>query len=154
MTAEKQGAIVTPGEGTITRGEAGEITFKIRAIDSNEAYSTWEYLVRPGGVSSPHYHLSIYESWYVLDGQPEVRLGDRWFTTPAGSMVLIPAGVVHAFRNTAPVPARMLLTAAPGGVERYFEALDELIRNSPGGTPDVEQLRVLNRKHDFVLVED
>jgi quercetin dioxygenase-like cupin family protein len=154
MTAEMTAAIIGRGEGMITRGQAGEIAFKIRAADSGGAYSTWEYLVQPGGVSSPHYHLKIYESWYVLEGRLEVRLDDRWSTAPAGSMVLIPVGVVHAFRNETAEPARLLLTAAPGGVELYFGDLDELMRNSPGGTPDVEQLRKLNRKHDFVLVED
>lgn len=62
--AEKQATIVTRGEGTLTHGQAGEIAFKICAADSNGAYSAWEYPVRPGGTSSPHYHLKIYESWY------------------------------------------------------------------------------------------
>ena len=154
MSAEKTGAILSPGDGAITRGRAGQIAFKIRAADSGGAYSTWEYLVRPGGVSSAHYHRRIFESWYVLDGRLEVRLHDRWSAVPAGSVVLIPAGVVHAFRNPTAEPARLLLTAAPGGVERYFEDLDELIRKTPAGAPDVDQLRELNRKHDFVLVED
>jgi oxalate decarboxylase/phosphoglucose isomerase-like protein (cupin superfamily) len=80
-------------------------------------------------------------------------LGERWSSVGVGTMVLIPVGVVHAFRNTSDEPARILLTAAPAGVERYVEDLDELIRSSPDGTPTVANLRDLNRKHDFVLVE-
>ena len=46
------------------------------------------------------------------------------------------------------------MIAAPGGVERFFGELAELVSKSPGGVPEFEQLRELNRRHDFVLVEE
>ena len=41
----------------------------------------------------------------------------------------------------------------PGG-RRYFEEMGVLVKNAPGGKPDLEQLRELNRRYDFVLVPD
>jgi hypothetical protein len=53
MAATKQGVVLARADGRSMRGQAGEITFKIDAAVSGGAYSTWEYPVRPGGVSSP-----------------------------------------------------------------------------------------------------
>lgn len=46
----------------------------------------------------------------------------------------------------------MLIISTPA-VDGYFEDMAELVA-STGGKPDLEQLRELNRRYDFVLVED
>lgn len=39
-------------------------------------------------------------------------------------------------------------------VDAFFDEMSALVESAPGGKPSLEQLRELNRKHDFVLVED
>jgi hypothetical protein len=46
----------------------------------------------------------------------------------------------------------MLIISTPA-VDGYFEDLAELVART-GGKPDLDLLRELNRRHDFVLVED
>jgi mannose-6-phosphate isomerase-like protein (cupin superfamily) len=44
-----------------------------------------------------HRHFSDDEAWYVLDGALGFVRGDEQLEAPAGSAVLVPRGVAHAF---------------------------------------------------------
>jgi quercetin dioxygenase-like cupin family protein len=70
----------------------------------------------------PHFHRSISESFFILDGEVELYTGERWTTAHAGDFLFVPEGGVHGFRGVA--PASMLLLFAPGAPrEEYFETL-------------------------------
>ena len=80
-------------------------------------------------VSGPdaHFHRTISESFYVLEGTVRLYDGDRWIGAVAGDFLHVPVGGVHAFKNESGAPASMLLLFAPGAPrEAYFEALAEM----------------------------
>ncbi|MER7499694.1 cupin domain-containing protein [Nonomuraea pusilla] len=86
----------------------------------------WVMGPEPSG-PSPHFHRSISESFYVLEGSVRIYDGARWIDTEPGDWVHVPEGGVHAFRNESGAPATMLLHFAPGAPrEGYFEGLPEL----------------------------
>lgn len=153
MMADPKGAILTRNEGRFARGLVGDLRIKIGAAESEGALSVVEYEVLPGRRTVPHYHLTIYESVFLSEGELRVRVGDQWSTQGAGATILLPIGVVHAWENRSSEPARMLIISTPA-VDGYFEDMAALVRSAPGGQPDLEQLRELNRRYDFVLVED
>src|SRR5262252_2600866 len=66
----------------------------------------------PGGAIQAHLH-SFEESFYVLEGSPEVQIGDQAQTLAPGNFGLIPTGVPHAFRNPKGGAARWLEMHAP-----------------------------------------
>jgi quercetin dioxygenase-like cupin family protein len=73
----------------------------------------------------PHFHRSISESFFILDGEVELYTGERWTIAQAGDFLFVPEGGVHGFRGVA--PASMLLLFAPGAPrEEYFETLAKL----------------------------
>ncbi|HEU4907856.1 MAG TPA: cupin domain-containing protein [Propionibacteriaceae bacterium] len=70
----------------------------------------------------PHFHRSISESFFILDGEVELYDGRRWRMAHAGDFLFVPEGGVHGFRGVE--PASMLLLFAPGAPrEEYFETL-------------------------------
>jgi quercetin dioxygenase-like cupin family protein len=70
----------------------------------------------------PHFHRSISESFFILDGEVELYNGERWTTAHAGDFLFVPEGGIHGFRGVN--PASMLLLFAPGAPrEEYFETL-------------------------------
>lgn len=152
MMAERNGAIVARNEGRFARGLVGDLRIKIGGSDSDGALSVVEYEVLPGRRTAAHYHLKIYESVFISEGELRVRVGDAWSNEGTGATVLLPIGVVHAWENWSTEPARMLIISTPA-VDGYFEDMVELVART-GGKPDLEQLRELNRRYDFVLVED
>src|SRR4051794_26868536 len=60
----------------------------------------------------PHFHRSITESFYVLEGTVRLYDGARWLTAHGGDYLHVPEGGLHGFRGGG--RARMLLLFTPG----------------------------------------
>lgn len=61
----------------------------------------------------PHTHPDHADSFYVLAGEAEFRVGEDVFRAGPGSFVAAPAGVVHGFRNAGDSELRLLNIHAP-----------------------------------------
>jgi quercetin dioxygenase-like cupin family protein len=90
--------------------------------------------IRPGGGVDPHFHQRHSDSFFVLDGELEIHLGERTVKAVPGTFALAPPGVVHYFRNVGDVPARALNLHTPGGFAEYRRELEEL--RARGVEPD------------------
>ena len=92
-----------------------------------------DMLIPPGGGPPPHRH-DFEECFRVLEGSLEVRVRDLpAIPLEAGDAASIPANAPHAFRNPGQVPARLLCTAAPAGLEKFFAEFGDPVptRTSP-----------------------
>ncbi|PSH64755.1 cupin domain-containing protein [Phyllobacterium brassicacearum] len=103
------------------RYDLGRLTgiFKADEADTDGAYSVSEWILESGlqGVGE-HKHDENDEVFYVLEGAPEVLVGECWRRFQPGTFLRIPAGVVHDFRNNGEKAARLLNLFIPGGFER------------------------------------
>jgi mannose-6-phosphate isomerase-like protein (cupin superfamily) len=61
----------------------------------------------------PHTHSDHVDSFYVLDGEAEFRVGEDVFRAGPGSFVAAPIGVVHGFRNVGGTELRMVNMHVP-----------------------------------------
>lgn len=147
MTAE--GIIIRPGSAQVISLRGTEIRVLSTAADCTGA-SSFEFRALPGFDTGSHIHSRIEELFYVLDGQMELRAGDRIADGGPGTFACIPAGVPHAFANRGNSPARMLLVCAPSGHERYFEELAAILAR--GGPPDPELIGALRARYDTIQV--
>jgi quercetin dioxygenase-like cupin family protein len=93
-----------------------------------------ELQVQPGGGVSPHFHKGHSDSFYVLEGEVELHLGDEVVQGTPGTYVLAPPLVVHWFRNISDEPARMLNLHTPGGFADYMRERADL--TAQGLQPD------------------
>jgi mannose-6-phosphate isomerase-like protein (cupin superfamily) len=118
--------LLAPGEGeTIRPG------FEIKIGRPELVLTEARYAVGDTG-PDPHVHHDHVDSFYVLEGQLEWRVGPDLepHTGAAGSFVSVPRDVLHTFRNPGPGEARFLNLHAPGcGFERYLR----------GDYPDFDQ---------------
>lgn len=144
-------------EPVIYEAEAGE-TLELRgtkvrvlctAADSVGA-STFEFLTEPGWDTGSHYHSKIEEQFYVVDGEMELRVGDRVIVGRAGTFVTIPTGVAHAFANRSDRQAKMLIVTTPPGHEKYFADLAEILARP--GAPDPDEIARLRARYDTIQV--
>jgi mannose-6-phosphate isomerase-like protein (cupin superfamily) len=104
-------------------------------------------------VSGPdaHFHRTISESFFVLDGSVRLYDGSRWIDAAAGDFLYVPVGGIHAFKNESGAPASMLLLFAPGAPrEAYFEALAEMA--STGRQLSNDEYTEFLRGHDQYMV--
>ncbi|MBB6344773.1 cupin domain-containing protein [Nonomuraea muscovyensis] len=110
----------------------------------------WEMGPRPGG-ADPHFHRTMTESFYVLDGTVRLYDGDRWRDGKQGDFLFVPEGGIHAFRNESGEPATMLILFTPGAPrESYFEELAEIATS--GRQLSEEEWAELFLRHDQYVV--
>jgi uncharacterized RmlC-like cupin family protein len=91
-------------------------------------------------------HERLEETWYVLDGELEFRLGEETLNAASGACVFVPPHVPHAFANRTQAPAKFLLMTSPPTHDRYFVELAEILARS--GPPDSEAIAALRAKYD------
>jgi quercetin dioxygenase-like cupin family protein len=112
--------------------------WKVKAKDTLGAYSLSEAIVAPSTGPVPHRHSREDESFYVLEGQLEFKIGERGertFVATAGAFVFAPRGIPHTFRNVGTTPARLLLIISPTGMEDFFEERAALRKAIPTTDP-------------------
>jgi quercetin dioxygenase-like cupin family protein len=128
----------------------GSIHIRVRSEDTDGAFGLIEQIV-PAGFPGPalHVHPDFAETFYVIEGEIAVRVGDEAHAPVPGTVAVVPRGTPHTFANPSDAPARMLVLVTPGGFERYFEALIAAIRDL-GGYPPVEELTALSLAHGSV----
>ena len=61
----------------------------------------------------PHTHSDHVDSFYVLEGEAEFKVGEDVFRAGPGSFVAAPIGVVHGFRNVGGTELRMVNVHVP-----------------------------------------
>jgi quercetin dioxygenase-like cupin family protein len=111
-------------------GPGDRYTFLVTGEESGGAYFTMEALVPTGGGPPPHIHTREDETLYLIEGQIELLLGDRKIMAGPGDFVNVPRGNVHCFRNVGATTARLIITFAPAGIDKYFE---ETLEPAPKG---------------------
>ncbi|WP_210503163.1 cupin domain-containing protein [Nocardioides xinjiangensis] len=95
----------------------------------------WEF-AGPASGPGAHFHRTITESFYVLEGTVTIFDGRDWVKCRAGDFAHVPAGGIHGFRNEDGA-ATMLLHFAPGAPrEAYFEGLAAGMGNLDGDAYD------------------
>jgi mannose-6-phosphate isomerase-like protein (cupin superfamily) len=109
-----------PGEGEPLESEHRELV--VKAVRPELDFL--EYDVGPGYEGpGPHYHERHVDSFYVLEGELEFTLAGETIRATAGTYVLVPPRVVHAFTNPGRGRARFLNVHAPEtGFVEYLRA--------------------------------
>ena len=118
-----------PGEGESLFG--GRIVLK-SGLEQLTVTESWFATARPG--ADLHFHREHSDSFYVLEGELSIRIGDEEHLVGPGGTVSAPPGFVHGFRST--MPTRFLNFHTPDA--RFAEHLRELDRGEPGGFDSVD----------------
>jgi mannose-6-phosphate isomerase-like protein (cupin superfamily) len=107
-------SVIPPGGGEVI-GDAPDR--RVEILSDDPAINATLSRFGPGRAGADlHVHLRHSDLFYVLEGELTVRLGveDRAVTVPAGSVAMVPPGVVHGFRNASEAELRYLNFHAPG----------------------------------------
>lgn len=156
-------------------GETGEASTSFRPVDATpdllneKAGSSVHYLATGGSTGGdfglyrwnmgpdpsgpfPHFHRTMTESFFVLDGVVSLYDGNGWKDAAPGDFLFVPPGGVHGFRNNNGA-ASMLILFTPGAPrEAYFEGLYEIALT--GNRPSDEEMAEFFRKHDNIWVDE
>jgi mannose-6-phosphate isomerase-like protein (cupin superfamily) len=135
---------VKEGE-SVSLGRFGTATLLEAAANPSVDPVRFEFALAPGGAGPPpHFHPHQEESWEVLEGVMELRLGAEKIRLAAGESAVAPPGTAHTFRNAGEQPLRFKDAHLPArGFQHYIEQLAELL--GEGGERDPRTLLRLAR---------
>jgi quercetin dioxygenase-like cupin family protein len=150
-------------EGKTLQVLTDRVTIKLGGEETGGAYFLAEDEVPPqGGV--PLHSQTTQETFYILAGSFEFTWqgpGEgqpRSISIAAGSVVHIPAGIFHSYRNRGEEPGRILFIIAPAGMtERFFEeigtplAANGDLPQTPAPLPDPVRLLEIMQKYGVMV---
>lgn len=102
---------------------------------------TWTRHAEGEHGAEPHVHHRHVDAFYVLAGDLTLRIGPELehLAAPAGTLVMVPPGVVHGFDNDGPGEVRFLNFHAPGsGFVEHLRGRGDFDQHPPppgGGRP-------------------
>lgn len=129
----------------VNRSEGG-VTCKIASDHTDNRYTVLELVLPPGAGAPLHVHQREDEILLIVEGECEVRYGGETHVALPGALVVFPKGQTHAFRNTGQTPNRIMITAVPGGLDRYF---DEIRVQSESGQLTQASLDEINQRYEI-----
>jgi len=96
------------------------MTFLATAEDTQGQFALIEAVARKGNVPPPHIHHREAETFYVLEGEITVSVGDRTVKATPGTLVVVPRHTVHSFVIESE-QVRVLILLTPAGMEGWFK---------------------------------
>ncbi|WP_137924378.1 cupin domain-containing protein [Cupriavidus sp. 2SB] len=138
------GIIVTPDEATPIQ----PFGLDMRVLLSSEATGGTISVImashKPGEGPPDHLHHMQEECFFIVEGTYELTAGDVTRTVGPGTIVYLPRGVVHSFKNVGTTVARMLDWSVPGGQDRYFTEISNRAGTGFAGA----NIAQISEKHD------
>jgi mannose-6-phosphate isomerase-like protein (cupin superfamily) len=111
--------LAIPGAATLPSGASR---------DQKPPFMLLEIVLEPGRLAAPlHTHRDVDEAMIVVAGRVGARIGEDVVIAGPGDVVLKPRGVPHTFWNAGDTPSHQFEVIAPGTLDGYFVALDELV---------------------------
>ncbi len=103
----------------------------------------------PDTGAPPHHQPNEDEIFLVVSGQVTITIGAVTETVGPGDFAYAPPNTTHAFRAAGGKPAVMFSINSPGGHERGFEYITDMVNS---GKPIEEAIAGL-AKYDFIINE-
>src|SRR5436190_15169696 len=122
-------AVARPGESRFryaSAQQAKKSPCKVTSDDSGGAISVFELYVPSRSGPVRHVHHREDEWCYVAAGEFAFEVGTEKFRLPAGGSVLMPREVPHVWANAASGDGKLIVTCAPGGFDKFFDALGSI----------------------------
>lgn len=145
--SDKQLIITGPEEGETLAIAGSNYRIILTGAQTDNKLAIIELNVPPHSGPIPHEHPSFQESFYVLEGQVEMKTKTQTYNAKKGAIVTIPQdGPVHSFKNTGQTMAKLLCIVTPAGLDDFFRevgrplAFGEMPTEAPT-TADKEKMK-------------
>ena len=100
--------------------------------------------IKPGEGPPPHLHRDREEYFYVIEGTYSLGVDGKELTIGPGTLVFVPRGTVHTFKNISATMGKLLEWTIPGENGDYFRAMHEMETNG-GFNP--EKFAEINQRY-------
>jgi quercetin dioxygenase-like cupin family protein len=141
--------VLAPDEGREFNAFGSRVLFKLGGSETGGSLSMGIATTPPGVAPPMHVHRSDDEIFLVLEGTISFLLEGRWVPTTPGTVVYLPRGVPHTFRNTGTGPSRHCVITTPSGFEEFYARSAELFAAGP---PDPARVQALATEYGYQVL--
>jgi quercetin dioxygenase-like cupin family protein len=129
MSQDPDDRIIIPPDGG-ARVHGMDMIHKVDGHRLGGRLLVMEGQIPPGALVPPHTHTREDECSYVISGRVMVQVGEDVVTADAGSYVIKPRGVSHAFWNPGSEPARVMELHVPATFADYYDGAGAIFADS------------------------
>ena len=104
----------------------------------------------PGAGPPPHVHRRDDEVFIFVEGDVSFLTEKGWVPLTPGTVVYVPRGVPHTFRNTGTKPSRHWAFTTPSGFEEFYARAAEIF--AAGNRPDIQKLRAAATEYGYEIL--
>ena len=135
------------GEGEALWWFEGLAMLKVTGEQSGGQFSLIEMLYPAGAVVPRHVHHRENELFYLIDGELEMRVGERQISAKPGTTIFAPRNIPHGFQVGAK-PVHYLILYTPAGFEGFIRDTSRPARKltlppAPDAPPTPEQIQAI-----------
>jgi mannose-6-phosphate isomerase-like protein (cupin superfamily) len=124
IAGDQKGLVVLPNGGSSFSGPQGREADLTEILAASEqtggGLGLFRQIIAPKSGPPVHIHRTNDEFFYVVSGEFNFKLADRIVSVPARSIVFVPRGTAHTFKNVGTEPGVLLVGVTPGGLEKMF----------------------------------
>lgn len=142
-TSNSKPLIVQPNAGEVWNVFGVKITGKILSEDTDGAYSVIITNTPPNAGPPPHIHQNEEELFYILKGNYTFYCGNQIIDAPEGSLVKLPKGIPHYFKNIDTIMGITINTITPGGFENFFKTIANLSKTKKPTRQEIDSIAKL-----------
>jgi mannose-6-phosphate isomerase-like protein (cupin superfamily) len=139
-------------------GPGDVYTLLASAAETDGDYIALEALVPPDGGPPPHIHHNQIETFFILQGEMEIKVGDQVYQAKVGDFVHVSKGTPHSFLNRSQTPVKMVFTFVPAGdIEEFFresfkETTDRHAPLEPLTDAFIQRMLASATRHDIEIL--
>lgn len=145
-TANKTPKVLAAGEGDRFQMLSHTMTLKVSNRDTQGQWVMYEATDTVNNGAPLHTH-PWEETFYILDGELEVRLGNRTVLAQTGTSIYFPENIAHNFRIVSPTVR--LLVILPGSADAFYREVGQKITALP---PDPDTFQAICAKYNVGLM--
>lgn len=128
-TTEKKAFIKQSGTALALYGPGDMYSMLVIGEESTNSLFQFEATVPPNGGPPPHVHSEEEETFYIVEGELEFQIDDKYHIASKGDFVYIPPGTVHRFKNIGDTTSTMLVTFSPSRMDGFFLEVFPVVKN-------------------------
>jgi quercetin dioxygenase-like cupin family protein len=117
--------LIEPNSGKSLQVLQDNLRVLATGSDTEGAYEVFELTGPFNSGPPPHYH-PWGESFFILEGEVEILVGDTQEVATAGCFARVPGGHVHTYRIVSPT-ARFLVMTQGSNASKFFTDMDREI---------------------------
>jgi mannose-6-phosphate isomerase-like protein (cupin superfamily) len=121
-----QPVIMRPGDAEAIRPFGIDMKVMLGAEHTGGTFSAIVAEVKPGEGPPPHLHRDREEYFFVLEGTYSLGVNGKESSIGPGTLVFVPRGTVHTFKNTSSSMGKLLEWTIPGDNGDYFRAMHKM----------------------------